>query len=268
MSDLPAFANIRNEFKFCPTVLFRPDSPDEAFMSSIEAATPRLHSAQKFNHLHRVYGKTLQREHILSNPFYALKEVYAFAAAAENQYLNMVDQMISERIDILARMPAGTESPSSSDIQYDRNILDTHRVRIRATVVFLTAYDDPVWFQPFKGNASDETFTARVELMRDFQYLEQRIVQLILRCERGMEMLASNASLSEARQSNTQSEGLAKLTRLTTFVTILYVPLSYVSSFFGMNFSTFGQGDVKLWVWAVVSVPIFIVSLFFALRQS
>jgi Mg2+ and Co2+ transporter CorA len=220
-----------------------------------------------------VYGKTLNPESVRLSPFYAVSEVYAFAAAAENQFLNMMTKILENRMeDIMREGIQGTTLtqntlPERINIQYDRSVLDAHSNRIRNILAFLRVADDPVWFPPLKDSASDEVAEVQRSLIHDFQHLQTQVVQLIQRCERAMELIAHNASLSEAKRSNLQSEGLQKLTRLTTVVTLLYVPLSFVCSFFGMNFSAFGQGELGLWIWAVVSVPVLLVSLFFLKRR-
>jgi Mg2+ and Co2+ transporter CorA len=197
-----------------------------------------------------------------------VSEIYSLAAASENQFLNMMERILSERIERITS--TSNALPEAADLQYDRNILDAHRDQIRSTVSFLTAHDDPTWFllsqnQP-QHLEKEVTRAARQTLERDFLHLQNRVTQQILRCERAMDMITDKASLSEAQRSNSQSEGLAKLTRLTTLVTIFYVPASFVCTFFGMNFKVFGQGDLDIWIWGAVSAPLLVLSVFFLYR--
>ncbi|KAH7092429.1 hypothetical protein FB567DRAFT_237570 [Paraphoma chrysanthemicola] len=267
LCDLPAFQSFKYDFQCCPTILRRPGMDARRKLSSTVQSIQSFQTTQTFNLLHRVYGQTLKAECVQSDPFYILSEIYTFAAAAENQFLNMIDQILTERVDSLMLDPDDAKCPKTSDIQYDRSILDAHRNQIKGIITFLTAHDDPAWFQPSQHNASSETTAARNSLLRDFQHLETRVKALILRCERAMEIIMNNASLAEARLTNNQSKELASLTRMTTLVTILYVPLSFVSSFFGMNFKEFGQGGLSLWVWAAVSLPVIISSAFLLRRR-
>ena len=235
----------------------------------------QFNATQVFNSLHKAYGTTLNPQVMRLDPFYAVTEVYSFAAAAENQFLNMMRKILDTRIESIVRegLQSRTSTPDAlperTNIQYDRTILDAHAGRISSMVAFLKTADDPVWFPgaAFDDHIYADITKARMSLLHDFQHLHAQAVQLIQRCERAMDMVAHNASLLEAKRSNLQSEGLEKLTRLTTIVTLLYVPLSFVCTFFGMNFSTFGQGKLSLWIWAAVSVPVVLISLVFLRRM-
>jgi len=234
----------------------------------------RFKSTQVFNNLHTVYGMTLDPRIMGLDPFYAISEVYAYAAAAESQFLNMMRTILDKRIksiageDLQKKASISDALPERINLQHDRAILDAHSDRISNTVSFLKTADDPVWFLPFDDHAPNEATTARGTLLRDFQHLHTQVVQLIQLCERAMGMVAENASLLEAKRSNLQSEGIEKLTRLTTVITLLYVPLSFVCTFFGMNFSAFGQGDLSLWIWAAVSAPVLLISLLYLKRKA
>jgi hypothetical protein len=267
LSQLPAFKEYQYDFKVCSTVLRRSSPYQEQAAGSSERYPERFNIKQTFNLLHRVHARTLKPGIVKLSPIYALNEVFAFAAASENQFLNMIDEVLNDRMESLTSAPDDENGPKVHDIQYDRNILDAHRIRIKEHVAFLIAHDDATWFEPFRANTPAEAVAARLSLTRDFQHLEARANYLVLRCERAMEMIMNNASLTEARFSNQQSVGVANLTRMTTLVTILYVPSSFVCAFFGMNFSDFGQGDLGLWVYASVSVPVLGISLIFLYLQ-
>ncbi|RYO26792.1 hypothetical protein AA0111_g7850 [Alternaria arborescens] len=259
--------------KLCPTVFNRPIRFGESVYSSVTSSDVRFDATQVFNSLHKAYGKTLDPHLTSQDPFYAVSEVYSFAAAAENQFLNMMRNILDNRIESIVRESLQSKNsthdalPERANIQYDRTILDAHSDRISNVIAFLKAADDPVWFPNVDHHDRREAVRARTSLVHDFQHLHAQIIQLIQRCERAMDMVAHNASLLEAKRSNLQSEGLEKLTRLTTIVTLLYVPLSFVCTFFGMNFSTFGQGKLSLWIWAAVSAPVMLVSLVFLRRM-
>ncbi|KAJ4299618.1 hypothetical protein N0V90_004864 [Kalmusia sp. IMI 367209] len=274
LSDLTALEH-NYAFEYQPTILNCPNA--EAQHNSIiwGAPAPSFKTTQTFNILHRIYGESLDPKIISQDPFYGLNEIYSFAAAAENQFLNMMEQILLDRMELATLRSSEIAALDSSahiesltfDIQFDRNILDAHRVRLNGTVAFLQANDDPIWFprrhEPLPADLIDKVTAANLKLLRDFQHLAFRVETLIDRSERVMEMVANNANLTESKRSFLQADGLAKLTRLTTIITILYVPLSFVCSLFGMNFKQFGQGDLSLWVWGAVSVPIILISLFF-----
>ena len=205
------------------------------------------------------------REH----PFYAVSEIYAFAAAAENQLFNMMKEIIDKRMDTLLGEDLQTKPLSSPNalservnLQYDLSILEERSARISDIIAFLEAANDSVWFLPFANPTPNVAITtARMSLLHDFQYLHTQVRQLMQRCERGMEIVAHNASLLEAKRSNSQSTDVSRLTLLTTGLTLVYAPLSLVCAFFGMNFSLFGQGNQPLWIFAAIGAPVLLISL-------
>lgn len=70
----------------------------------------------------------------------------------------------------------------------------------------------------------------------------------------------NNANLAESRRAMLQARKVGKLTLLAFF----YVPLSFTTSFFGMNLEEFGTSTtIANWVWVCVSVPIFVLSVVF-----
>ena len=73
-----------------------------------------------------------------------------------------------------------------------------------------------------------------------------------------IEDIRTSAALAESRKATRQTEGLARL----TFLAFLFLPLSFTTSFFGMNFQELGaQNNLSIWAWVVVSVPLFIFAL-------
>ena len=84
------------------------------------------------------------------------------------------------------------------------------------------------------------------------------------RCEKGMAVIMNNAMLAETRRSVSQANGVAKL----TFIAFFYIPLSFVCSFFGMNFEELGTGKLSLWTWFATSIPIFAFTLCFIVMDG
>lgn len=67
-----------------------------------------------------------------------------------------------------------------------------------------------------------------------------------------------NARLKEARESKNATISGGMLTRLA----FIFIPLNFTTSFFGMNVSLFGSGDLKIWIFfATAGVIGFLASL-------
>lgn len=231
-------------FEFCPTIQRRSVNQD---------APPRGARVQQLlAMLPANYGKTLDPKIARSYPLYALQELFDFAASAESQFLNMLKKVLDEQIErLLTSSDNGETGPSMADFQYSRGILDRH---IHRSQQILAAIKTDLW------KNSQERRTAVLSLAADFEQLVQRAQNLVHICERGMNIVMNNAALLESKKSNTQAQDVAGLTRLGTRFTLLYVPIAFVTSIFGMNFIQFGQGELSIWWYFAFAGPVFVLS--------
>lgn len=92
---------------------------------------------------------------------------------------------------------------------------------------------------------------------KDYEELLRRAGQLSRLCLEGMEDLRNSVILSESHKAMEQARGVARLTLLAFF----FLPLSFTTSFFGMNFSELGTRKLSLWIWAAASFPLFVFAL-------
>lgn len=84
-----------------------------------------------------------------------------------------------------------------------------------------------------------------------------------------MTILMNAAAIDESQKAISQAEGVAKLTTLAFF----FVPLSFTTSVFGMNFLELSDGNhLSIWVWAATAAGTMIMTylglLWFRLRNK
>lgn len=103
--------------------------------------------------------------------------------------------------------------------------------------------------------------TAADSLLKNFEYLEGWAKSLSEWCSGGARVIMNKAMLAGSKRAIEQAEGLRRL----TLVAFFYIPLSFMTSFFGTNVKQLGQGDLSVWTWAVASCPALIVSVLFLL---
>jgi Mg2+ and Co2+ transporter CorA len=87
------------------------------------------------------------------------------------------------------------------------------------------------------------------ELKTDLEYLLARIEIISGRCNRMTDILLSTMSILESQKSIEQSEQVNKLTRLA----FVYIPLSFISSIFGMNVKEI-QVNPSIWVFFLTAI--------------
>lgn len=102
--------------------------------------------------------------------------------------------------------------------------------------------------------------------MQDFNYNLEYAKALDKQCQEGIAILMSSASISESRKAMAQQERIAKLTMLA----FIFVPLSFTTSFFGMNVKELNASVISIWEWALMSVLVVAITqtaFFFTMEQ-
>ncbi|KAH7323572.1 hypothetical protein BKA65DRAFT_481382 [Rhexocercosporidium sp. MPI-PUGE-AT-0058] len=232
----------------------------------------------------------------VTDPLIALAPVLAHAAFSENQVLNLIRGQIDHEVDALVPEFQG----SIEKLQYLSNILDRHvtqlKQSVRAIEMLFEAHCSSSGGQlPQRRNrrerGSAESIASHLEdrdsrqdaegilgsffgspsgtftpkgLVGDYKDLHDRAAVLSGRCTTGIEIMMNKAMVKESKKAVEQTGRLKKLTLLATF----FIPLSFSSSIFGMNFKVFGQGELGLWWFFVLSVPITTVAFIYYLWDA
>lgn len=202
--------------------------------------------------LNENYGKTLDKTTMATDAFYTTNDLFSFAAFAEVQFLNLVENVLAHETGLAVL----TKAPSLTTLIFHKELLELHARQLRENINSLKSRGGSAW--PKSNNSEQEQIAADAArlLLRDFEHLLQRCLELSATCDRGMMDFNHKASLSESTKANTLSESVEKLTKIATLLSFIYVPLSFTTSFFGMNFKDLGQGNLHIWIWFAVSVPV------------
>lgn len=102
---------------------------------------------------------------------------------------------------------------------------------------------------------------AASSLLRDFRSLLCRAKDLRTLCGEGVKVISDRANIAESRRNIELAERVARLTRLA----FVFIPPSFICTFFGMNVLQLGTEGPDIWVWFAIAVP---VSLLCALPMS
>ncbi|KAI1204159.1 uncharacterized protein F4807DRAFT_359890 [Annulohypoxylon truncatum] len=215
--------------------------------------------SQSLSEIHVGYGKKLDPEGMAHNPFYAIYEIFLQCASAECQILDMVTTMIEEH-EIGQSSPkkdAADYEASHTQLLHFQGFLE-HRVEsLRDILDIIRTHGKKPWAYP-NERVAETVGKATDKLIEDFEYLLRRVHNLLRRIERTISISMSLINMEQAKRSIDQNMTLFRF----TVVASIYIPLSFTTSFFGMNFLEFGQGPLSIWVFFVASVPIFILSIF------
>ncbi|KAK3058700.1 hypothetical protein LTR09_000265 [Extremus antarcticus] len=207
------------------------------------------------------YGQMLNGQLATQDPFYALSELFDFFVSAELQFVNMMHFHVNEEVDLAGQDGVNANAPSLTDFQYMSAILDSHVRRVKRLLATIRNRGTLDWPQPEEPDLLEDSNDAATRLMADMEYLIERLGQIVSRTERGKDVVLGNANLLIAQRSFLHNIELGRLTTIGTLVAILYVPLSFVTTVFGINVVEFGQGTLSIWVWAVASAVVLSLSL-------
>lgn len=173
-----------------------------------------------------------------ASPFYALRELFNFAAATESQFLNLLE----------LRLSFLTESTleETQRLGHILKILRIHEVRIKDTLEIIRVRGSPSWPSPSseRKEKNDLIEPTTTSIFDDLNCLHQRILSLYNTCERLLTVLFNESMLCESRVAIEQAKQLQKLTSLAFF----FIPLSFVSSLLGMNMTDLPVSTVRYWL--------------------
>lgn len=184
------------------------------------------------------------------SPFAVLANVLARAAAAWAQILNFVDSDVDK---------CKTAAPSSAtdalglaleQLRFNSDFLAGAQQSLNDNVYLIESRGCQTW----PGHQEYGTGTLGAELvsslLMDHKYLIRRCSELSRRCETVSQILADIMKMIETRESLDQTKTLHNLTVLA----FVFVPLGFVSTFFGMNVDVFSENP-PLWIYFAVAVP-------------
>ena len=184
----------------------------------------------------------------------AIQELFTFHAASELQYVNMLEQFVTNQISRAESKQVGTGMSSILHFDYARSILIRHEAHIHKLFGSLDTCLKGWKQHTTPSHCFDEELKST--LWTDLDYLSTRIQNIITLCEAGRSTIMSNASIEEAKRSNEQAVLVTELTKATTRLTFIFLPISFLTSIFGMNFRQLGQGTLSIWLWVAIALPL------------
>lgn len=186
-----------------------------------------------------------------------LQEIFSFHAAAGIQYVNMLDRVLSEAGG-RNEFPSYEHTKLETAVQYDYIKTSLSRFQQNCSDVLAFLVDPPDKWRRSVGDdpGSKENLAP---IIGDFNYLISRAEQLLKVCQDGKSTLVNNDSVQAANRSAKEAQLVTQLTKTTNRLTFIFLPISFVTSVFGMNFVQFGQGELSIWIWAVTTIPLLVI---------
>ena len=261
------FAAVADRLEFCPVFFEKALLANAPFCQTPDAHSNHgARSKQPLSSLPGKYGYTLDWAQAASNPLSAIQEVFTFHAAAELQYLNMLDKLINEQISESESAQEEADVSSILDFDYAKSILLRHHARLQDLLEKLKI-EFTRWnrSRPENQAVSQEILGT---LETDLVYLSNRLLSAISLCEAGRSAVMSNVSVQESQRSSREAALVTGLTKATNRLTFIFLPLSFLTSVFGMNFRQLGQGTLSIWLWVSIALPLLALCIVMVERGS
>ena len=212
------------------------------------------------------YGRQFDTPNVYDDALFAALPIFKFKEAAESQFLNLINAVLHNRLDETQVSNHTSQenylldlSASHNDFAYHKQLLEHHVEELAENLRAIRAHGKTRW----PCNKVPEVISALRVLEENFVWLETRARNLSALCDRAMNEIHNKSVLAESQGANRQSDEINKLNKLAMFLSAFYIPLSFVSGFFGMNFRNFGQGKLSIWVYFITAAPVLACSILF-----
>src|SRR2546421_11234409 len=87
------------------------------------------------------FARHIDPEIATADPFFALQDVFRFAAFSESQFLNIVQLSVHKEVAATSIMQQ--RDPSISNLLHLKQILERHTQRLKENITFLENYQEP-----------------------------------------------------------------------------------------------------------------------------
>ena len=204
------------------------------------------------------YGSKLRSEKLDRGVMYVLYEIFSMSANSESKFLAQVDSTLCKTLEHVNE----DRFDGFTDLTFLRRLLHRHIQQIQTAIIALKNFQslDSSDHQGSKENAASngevKAGTTTLWILKDFNSNLEYAKALDKQSQEGIAVLMSSASISESRKAMALQERMGKLTLLA----FLFVPLSFTTSFFGMNFKELNAQVISIWTWFVMAIPVIAVT--------
>ncbi|KAM4057225.1 corA-like Mg2+ transporter protein [Hirsutella rhossiliensis] len=203
------------------------------------------------------YGRSLRPSIMARDALYSLTEVFDFAASSQMEFLNLIDV----KLDKYTSLPAEEDFQILPNLTYMKQTLYQYIQKTQRTLDSIRSAQQGKWPTEQTDSGSRKAKSVAQNLEQDFQHLLNRADRLHRRSTEAITVLMSSLSISKSQMAIVQAQRVGKL----TFLAFIFVPLSFTTSFFGMNVAELADNTTGLKTWGVLSasLTVAIIALFF-----
>ncbi|KAH5307283.1 hypothetical protein HBI12_163600 [Parastagonospora nodorum] len=201
---------------------------------------------QSASHLPREFHLLLDHAIAALDPLYALSPIFRFAAATSNQVLSTM----TRRYEIISSALWDIDRAVThlNQLITHKHLLSDHACRHEEVLRYLQSTHTVQWSRNLTHAQARVANQTKSAVEADFAFLAARFKETAEHHQNAIAMLTSATALAESRK---QIQLATQVTKLTVLASV-FLPLSFVTGLFGMNFVEL-EG-LRIWVWGVVTV--------------
>ena len=195
-----------------------------------------------------------ETDHVLlrDDPFFILSRLYRTAISSWTQILNFLENNNLEWQNAALQ----DFTVAVDELRYNINFLDhicKHLEIDQATIGDRGSREWPQTAPDLQERIND----IQIALLEDYKWLINRTQGLARRYETTISVLVSAAGVLEAQKSIRQAKQVALLTQLAFF----FIPISVISSVFGMNVMEINGSTPRLRMFFLTAIPISVLAV-------
>ncbi|PVI00669.1 hypothetical protein DM02DRAFT_671784 [Periconia macrospinosa] len=200
------------------------------------------------------YGHLLDRQIAQTDTLYALHPLFKLAAATEQGFLSLLDARLDTEFEpsVLREREFNL-----STLLHTKNSLFRRIETLKSCLLFLKRHDRLQWATTSTSDDARTVTRTREDICMDFEELLSAAAILSNRFTESIALIQAVTTVKQAERALEESQSLKSLTKLA----FIFVPMSFVTSFLGMNVREFsGQNSQSIWLFFVVAVPLTVVA--------
>ncbi|KAK6855170.1 hypothetical protein PG995_008702 [Apiospora arundinis] len=240
-----------SEMDYLPTSIFKQRMALRSGMRHRYDNKQPIAQPQSASLLFEGYDRHIDAAQAALDPIYALSPIFKFALFSEVALLDTIESNI--RREMTHSAITAQENPTMSNLLYSQQILKRHIDSLKEIIEFIESVRRKRWYQPILANPNNKGAEEITLILDDFHSAFKRAQSLCDECIQGIGLVAHNATIQESQKAFAEAKSVTKLTKLA----LVFVPLSFTTSAFGMNVKELGNGDApSLWTWSILTVGI------------
>ncbi|KAI5853290.1 hypothetical protein GGS23DRAFT_523963 [Durotheca rogersii] len=194
----------------------------------------------------QIYSHDIDPQRAQCDLFYSVSPWFHVVVSAEMDLLRELESKIRSELDHDTLI--NQEFSTLSNLLYCQQELRRQVRNLTEPIEFMEGLNRRPWFQALSAERQSECGETIKSFLRDYRAALQYATALHRECVQGMTIVAHKATIQESAKAIVEARNVTRLTKLA----MVFVPLSFMTSLYGMNLQEFGvENAPTIWSWVI-----------------